>query len=108
MIKMEIITIENPKLDVDTLSILKKKIETNEAKVKDYEILDYFLSSPGFDYKNFILERLKEYNIHSYEEYILERKKSFEFRNRAVNGFALGTILGAISALEKYITNKIN
>jgi hypothetical protein len=96
---------QNPKLDVETLSLIKKKIEENEASPEDYKNLDYFLSS--FGYKNFILERLKEYHIHSYEEYILERKKSFAFRNRAVNGSALGVIFGAISTLEKYITNKI-
>lgn len=103
---MTMMTVPNPKLDIETLSLIKKKIEMNEASSKDYETLDYFLSS--FGYKNFILDRLKEYEILSYEEYILERKKSFDLRNRNVNGAALGTILGAISALEKYITNKLN
>jgi hypothetical protein len=96
---------ENPKLDTEALSVIKKKVKANKASPKDYETLDYFLSS--FGYENFILENLKKYNIHNYEEYILERRKSFELRNRAVNGSALGVILGSISALEKYITNKI-
>jgi hypothetical protein len=96
---------ENPKLDTETLSILKKKVKANKASPKDYETLDYFISS--FGYENFILENLKKYNIHNYEEYIFERRKSFELRNRAVNGPALGVILGTISALERYITNKL-
>jgi len=97
---------QNPKLDIATLSLLKKKIEENKANPEDYKTLDYFLNS--FGYESFILDSLKEYNIYSYEEYILEREKSFDLRNRYVNGSVLGIILGAISALEKYITNTID
>jgi len=96
---------QNPKLDKETLSLLKNKIETNTATKEDYEKLDYFLSPFGVD--NFI-EILKENGINSYEEYIIERKKDIEKRNRHANGVVLGSIMGAISALEKYITNKLD
>lgn len=96
---------QNPKLDIETLSLLRRKIEINEASPEDYKILDYFLQV--FDYKNFILEKLRKYEIYSYEEYIIERKQRSDLRNKNVNGDMLGIILGAISALEKYITNKL-
>ena len=98
-------TIQNPKLDIETLSLFKKKIEINEASPEDYKTLDFFLTSFGVN--NFILNQFNEYNIHSYDEFILERKKRFGERNRIVDGILLGKIMGAISALDKYITNRL-
>jgi hypothetical protein len=98
-------TEENPKLDISTLSLLNKKIQLNSATGDDYKMLDYFLS-PFFGI-DFVLNKLKENNIYSYEEYIIERTKPISQKNRAVDGLILGTIMGAISVLEKYISNQI-
>jgi len=103
--KIKFMEIQNPKLDIESLSLLKNKIEMNEAKVQDYENLDYFLSSIGNP--NYFLNRLKEFNIYSYEEFILERKKPFDKRNRVVDGVLFGTALGSISVLERYVSNKL-
>jgi hypothetical protein len=98
-------TEQNPKLDNITLSLFKNKMQMNTASVEDYKILDYFLS-PYFG-DGYILNKLKENKIFSYEEYILERTKPISQKNRAVDGVILGAILGTISVLEKYMSNQI-
>ncbi len=101
----QFMTEENPKLEKSFLSLLTKKIMLNSATVEDYRKLDYFLST--FIGKDFILSKLREYDIFSYEEYILERSKPIALKNRAVDGAILGSILGSISVLEKIISNEI-
>jgi hypothetical protein len=98
-------TEENPKLDKATLALLNKKISQNEASVNDYKLLDYYLSS--FLGKDYILNKLKENNIYSFEEYILERSRPIGIKNRAVDGAILGSILGSITVLDKFISNEI-
>lgn len=98
-------TEENPKLEKPLLSLLSKKILQNTATADEYKRLEYFLS-PFFG-KDFLMNRIKEFNIYSFEEYILERSKPIAQKNRAVDGAILGTILGSISVLDKYISNDI-
>ena len=98
-------TEQNPKLDIITLSLFKKKIQMNTATANEYKTLDYFLSS--FFGDDFLLKRLKENEIYSYDEYIIERTKPISQKNRAVDGAILGTIMGSISVLEKYMSNQI-
>ena len=98
-------TEQNPKLDIITLSLFKKKIQMNTATPDDYKTLDYFLSS--FFGNDFLLKKLKENDIYSFEEYIIERTKPISQKNRSVDGVILGTIMGSISVLEKYMSNQI-
>lgn len=96
--------IENPQLTIESLGILEKKIELNTAMPEDYKRLDGYLTSIGL--KPYVIEVLKEYEFNSYEEYILERKKSYELKERITESTILGTILGIISGLKKYIQGK--
>ncbi len=94
-------TINNPQLDVNILHQLKQKILNNSATAEDYETLDFFLSSIGF--KNYILNKLIQNGINSYQEFIDERKKPLGQKNTTVDGVLLGNILGTIPVLLNFI-----
>ncbi|MBI5402584.1 MAG: hypothetical protein HY959_04235 [Ignavibacteriae bacterium] len=92
--------IENPTYSIEELNILEKKVINNLAEIKDYEKIDSILNSMGFN--NIIKDKMREFNINSYSEYLLER------RIKKMDIAAItGTILGVIAALKKILTNKI-
>lgn len=98
-------TLNNPQIDLEKLNALYKSIECNTATSSDYESLDFLLSSLGL--ANYILNLLKQNNFDTYESYIIERKKPIGTNNRLVEGMLLGSILGAISAMKDFMSNKI-
>jgi hypothetical protein len=92
--------IENPKLSIGQLNELEDLVKNNKAKAEDYEKLDNYLSFLGID--NFILGKLKESRIDSYEDFIFERKN-----NNGKLSLLVGSVLGVISTLKKHISGKL-
>lgn len=93
--------IENPKISIEELNKLEERIKQNNAGPNDYDLLDSYLSFLGV--KNYIITRLREKNINSYEDFIYQRKTS---QNSAVN-MLVGGILGVVSYLRKHISGKL-
>lgn len=94
-------TIENPNVSIEYLNELEPLIKENKAKPKDYEILDNYLSFLGVE--NFILNKLKDNRINSYQEFIHLRKTKSD---SAINTL-VGVVFGVISTLKKYISGKL-
>ena len=94
---------ENPTISLPELVELERKIKGNNATQKDYERLEFYLSSAGVE-KDFLLNVLKEKNIFSFEEFITERNKPIGRKNQAVDGMLLGYIIGTIGALKEYVS----
>ena len=92
-----------PQLSIEALSLIEKKIEVGTVEPEDLEELDRFLSNIGVVEKDYILKQLKKYDIYSYEEYILEKKKDYPFKRRVVDGVLNGSIQGVISFLKTYL-----
>lgn len=101
---MNLMTIQNPRLDIESLVSLEHKIKSNNATPDDYETLDYFISNLGV--QDYILNKLKKHGIDSYDMYILKRKDSNDSISISANGILLGTILGAITVLKDYLSKK--
>lgn len=98
---------ENPKLDLETLQVIRSKVNKNIETIDDYEKLDYWISS--IISEKYILNELKKNGFSSYELFNIEREhllNNTEYRNRneyldrLINGTLHGMILGVISSLE--------
>lgn len=99
---MAIIENENPKLSMDELSNLKKKVENKIASSDDFEKLDYFLSSTGST--KLISEKLKEFNLNSYAEYFKNKNNMPESLISEIDKNIQGISLGIISFLKTYLS----
>ena len=95
----------NPPLTLAELSLIQSRIESRTESKEDYEKLDYFLSSVGIRLN--LLQRFRENGIDSYEQYVVERKKTFETRKMVVDGTLYGVVSGAINFLKNILANKI-
>src|ERR1035437_8567688 len=93
---------ENPnKLSADTLNKLEQKILSNKIDIEDLKILESFMSS--ILYENYLLSQFRESGINSFDDFIFEKSKPEEKRNRVVDGYLMGVLTGAINSLKKYI-----
>jgi len=92
--------LDNPKLDLDVLRNIENKIRENREDVEDLKLLNHFISSVDKDYINL---KMKENNIHSFEEYISERKKPYSQQNPNLSIF-VGNLLAIISFLKTSLT----
>jgi hypothetical protein len=93
--------IENPRLSMDELTNLQKKIEGRIASASDFEKLDYFLFSLGA--KKLILNKLKEYNLNSYSEFIESKNRPLDPLTNELDKNIQGISLGIISYLRTYL-----
>ena len=93
---------ENISLNTDDLLSLKKRIEDNTAIVKDYENLDFFLSSINLG--GYILQSMKEKGYLNYQNFIDQRNKKTLMKDNASEAFIFGTIMECISLL---LNNKV-
>lgn len=88
--------IDNTSLTRTDLGLLEQKILSNQATANDYDRVDKFLNALGLS--SYILNKIKEYNMNSYEEYILSLNNSNS--NLTYSANIKGAALGAISALK--------
>lgn len=88
--------IENVNLTKTDLGILEQKIINDQAVAEDYEKLDKFLVALGLT--GHILNRIKEFNMNSYEEYVL--RLNGHDKNSPSQANIKGAALGVISALK--------
>ncbi|MES2372203.1 MAG: hypothetical protein V4557_06465 [Bacteroidota bacterium] len=93
--------VENPKISLQDLNDLEDRIKNNRATSEDYSVLDNYLSFLGV--KNYILSTLEKHRINGYEEFIDQRKN---YSSSEIN-MLVGSVLGVISTLKKYITGKL-
>lgn len=90
--------IENISLSRSDLGVLEQKITNNQASALDYEKLDKFLEALGLT--SYILSRIKDYNMGSYEEFVLKLNGANE--NPVSQANIKGAALGVISALKSF------
>jgi hypothetical protein len=96
-------TMVNWKFTDQDLNELERKVRSNCATAYDYQRLDGFLATRGIN--NYLLTKMKRYDIDSYREYKSERDKASPYKNKAVDGALLWIVLGAISALKDFLAN---
>jgi hypothetical protein len=94
--------IDNPKLSMNELISIQKKIEDKLANAEDFEKLDYFLFSTGTS--KLIQKKLQEYNLSTYNEYILSRNNMTESLKNEIDKNIQGISLGIISYLKTYLS----
>jgi hypothetical protein len=94
-------TIENPQITLLELDKLEDKIKDNSASKDDYARIDYYTTFL-IGVRDFFLNKLKESRITSYEDFIYQRKK----QSSSELNVLVGTALGMISVLKKYVTGK--
>jgi hypothetical protein len=94
-------TIENPQITLLELDKLEDKIKDNSATRDDYIRIDYYIKFLT-GVLDFFLNKLKENKIPSYEDFIYQRKK----QSSSELNVLVGTALGMISVLKKYVTGK--
>ena len=93
--------IENPIFNLENLSLLKKKIELDEAGDVEFEQLQFFFSLIGTG-SNFIFNELKSNGINSYEEYkLLSQKEPLKKEVRNFKYFVLGAMDVLYTRLSK-------
>jgi hypothetical protein len=91
---------ENPSITLKVASLLELKVDQNTATKDDYELIEFFLKILGAE-KEVLLNKLKEKNIYSFEQFIEERKNP-KRDILIIDGNLLGTILGATSYIIEY------
>lgn len=92
--------IENPVLNLENLSFLKKKIDLNDAGQEEFEKLQFFLNLIGVD-TGLLMKELKYNGINSFEEYKLLSQKDPKQKNvRAFKSYALGTMIALQSKIK--------
>ena len=99
---IEMTVLENPKLSMNELLSIQKKIEDKIANAADFEKLDYFLYSTGAS--KLIQKKLQEYNLSDYNEYVMSRNNMPEFRKNEIDKNIQGISLGIISYLKTYLS----
>ncbi len=92
--------IENPKISLDLLNNIESKIKDSKETPEDLELLNYFISSVEKDY---IISKMRDNGINSYESYLSERKKTYDKQNSNIP-FIVGYLMAVISHLKKSIT----
>ncbi len=97
--------VENPQLTLERLEILEKRFDSNIATNKDYALIDDYLVAMGVE--PYIINKLKDKGIISYDDFLAEKKKPASERNIIFEAEVLGGILGIISALKRINTNRI-
>lgn len=93
--------VENPHLSIEDLSEMEYAIRQNLADIEVYKALDDYLSFIGVG--NYILSALKDNSISGYAQFIDERKK----QPRTEINILVGSVLGVVSVLKKYISGKL-
>lgn len=97
---------QNPIFDITQLDLIKNRFLNNIAESKDLEALDYFFSTFGI--KDYILNRLKESGISSYELYLQEKKNTLDKnRDKLINITLFSVVIAVITTLTDYF-NKSN
>jgi len=93
--------LEKIQYTLDDFNLLEKRVRDNIAKADEYKQLDKYLSSVTGEEDSYILNKMKESGILTYNEYVLERNKN------KVDGNITGTVLGVIAALKRLLTNNL-
>ncbi len=96
-------TIENPQITMTELNALEELVKENKAQSEDYERLNSYLNFLGFG--NYLISRLKQSNINSFEDFIYIRKKGRQ--PLGDTNMIVGSVLGVISFLRKHISGKL-
>jgi hypothetical protein len=91
---------QNQKFDIDSLNLIKQKIERNIENVDDYELLDYFIYS-ATNSKDYILKKLRENGYGTYELFLIQKR--IIKNDKLVNGTLYGYIMGSIGYLEDFL-----
>ncbi len=93
--------VENPILNLENLSFLKRKIELNDAGTQEFEQLQFFISTIGGE-ADFVFRRLQQNNFNSFEEYKLTIQKEPENKNaRAFKAYMLGALSVIFDQINK-------
>lgn len=93
--------IENPKITINELVSLEKKVEDNSAIIDDYRRLEAIIKSFGLD--GVLYNSLKEYNVLSMDDVLRERKKPINYKNPVIEGSIIGVFSGIISVIKSNI-----
>lgn len=91
-------SINNETFSVEELSLFEQKVEMGILEVNDYKRLNTFLTQLGLT--DYLLNRLKELNIYSFEEYVLAIKNE---RNSMLEAKFKGSVFGVISVLKSFV-----
>ena len=94
-------TIENPKISIEDLNNMEKRIKENTATSIDYKKLDDYLSFLGI--KNYIITKLHSSKIDDYQDFIYQRTN----KNSSELNKLVGSVLGVISYIKNHILGKL-
>lgn len=83
--------IENPKLDIEVLLLIERRLENNQISEQDFELLQAFLNRLGAS-KDFLLHNLNAHGIQSFASYTSPAPGDRE-RVELMKGFMKGVIL---------------
>jgi len=92
-------TAENPKLSLKTLNDIEARITNNLESVKDYETIDFFLSSIGL--QGTLMGVFMQNGISNYSQYIADKLNPNKPNYRAVSAIS-GYIKGLLNGLKNY------
>jgi len=91
---------DNPSLNLKNINDLEAKMISNSAVVKDYEHLDYFISSIGGN-TNYIKNIIVQNGFRDYDEYIRLKTSNSE-GTKIQLAKIYGSIMGALSVVKSY------
>ncbi|RAJ80024.1 hypothetical protein CLV59_105131 [Chitinophaga dinghuensis] len=89
----------NPTISLEDLNIFEQKVNQGTISQEDLELINKFMTSIGL--QNFLLDKLRELNVLSFEEYVL--KVTGRDNDSTLEARLRGTVLGVISALRTYL-----
>jgi len=89
----------NIKMTLEELTFLEEKIRKNQDTIKDYQLIDSFLSK--FLPANYLIEIMKGWGILTFEALESYRKNPSDSpKNPTKEGLVEGTLLGLIGYLK--------
>jgi hypothetical protein len=92
---------ENPYVDIESLSFLERKVNSDKVTATDIERLDLILR--GYGFKEFIISRFMQLGISSYKDYIQLLSLEDDYQSKLTKSTAKGIILGSIGALKEIL-----
>ncbi len=96
-------TAENPILSLRTLNDIELRISSNTETIKDYETLDFFLSSIGL--AGYLMGVLTRNGYSNYQQYLSDKKNPSRPNLMAINSI-YGNVNGLLIGLKNYAQSK--
>ncbi len=96
---------ENLNITIDELNKIEERIEANTAKLKEYKIIESYVTS--FMGENYFSEKLFENNFKDLETFINDRENSKDIKNYVRQSVIIGVLKAIINHYKKYLQGKI-